>query len=180
MGDIFNNLCRACNTQQNDLLSIFNAQLTEASTTILEMLEYCTPFSVENSKMCPDYICYNCVKRLEISYHFLKRYKLAQQEFEVSHKLLHEKGNIDNTQQTTLPHKDEMYEEYFGKASIVQYTVALKNDLVAKNTESTTNLPPAADVNELCPLCGKTFFTEKALNLHLKIFHKQKHTTSLA
>uniref|UniRef100_A0A1A9UHV2 ZAD domain-containing protein n=1 Tax=Glossina austeni TaxID=7395 RepID=A0A1A9UHV2_GLOAU len=145
MSDIFNNLCRACNTQQNDLLSICNTQLTGASTTILEMLEYCTPSSVENSKMCPEYICYNCAKRLEISYHFLKRYKLAQQEFEVSHKLLHQKENIDNVQQTMLPHKDEMYEEFFGKASLVQYTVALKNNLVAKNTRSTTNLSPAAD-----------------------------------
>uniref|UniRef100_A0A1A9WB07 Uncharacterized protein n=1 Tax=Glossina brevipalpis TaxID=37001 RepID=A0A1A9WB07_9MUSC len=179
MVDIFNNLCRACNTQQNDLLSIYNPRLTDASPSILEMLEYCTPLSVKNSKMYPEYICFDCVKRLEISYQFLRRYNLAQQEFEVSHELLQEKENINNIHEMTVAPEGEMYED-FGKKSTVEYTVSVKDDVIVGNTDSTTNLSPTMDVTELCPLCGKTFFTEKALNLHLKIFHKQKSKTSLA
>lgn len=80
--DIFNNLCRSCNIEKQQMLNIFTTKEFNHSISIKEMLEYCLQTTITKDNKYPQCICYDCIKQLEISYRFLKRFNLAQKEFE--------------------------------------------------------------------------------------------------
>lgn len=197
--DLFRNLCRCCNTEQKQLVNIFEQDLKGLTTSIPSMLEYCTsePLVKDDLKYPPS-ICYACIKQLEICYRFLKRFHLAQNEFDAVYmqevrrrrrslveNYEDEKKVAESRQMLTgISHSAGDKQIATGEPNIptVQYTdpqhssyrldLANEQDVVniIKPKSETTASPPAL----LCCICHKTFYTTKALNLHLKLYHKQK------
>lgn len=184
--DILNNLCRVCNIKKERLVNIYDIE--ESSKLIKSKLEYCLQTTLKEELKYPKFICYDCVKQLEISYRFIKRFQLSRTEFEESHKCLqrHYSGKVDLH---ILNSAETQYVDI--KKCPLEASVNSKNTIDnAHNVSSITSIPikiehalkinyisecPAEErkSTEICPLCNKMFFTKKALNLHTKLSHKQ-------
>ncbi|XP_037811055.1 uncharacterized protein LOC119603173 [Lucilia sericata] len=196
--EIFSNLCRSCNIEKEKLVNIHNSK----QTSIMEMLEYCLQTTIINEPKFPQFICYDCIKQLEISYRFIKRFNLAQREFEETYERLQKigtKANIDSPIEVTIEetHGEELEEKSVHVVSEDSIKTADKliinssdiylplketkpiqqlSDFIASTSSPNTEVPSAHVTSPaiICSLCSKSFFTTKALHLHLKLSHKQK------
>ncbi|XP_023295228.2 uncharacterized protein LOC111678195 [Lucilia cuprina] len=200
--EIFYNICRSCNIEKLKLVNIHNSK----QTSIMEMLEYCLQKTITNEPNFPQFICYDCIKQLEISYRFIKRFHLSEREFEETYERLQKidmKANIDSPKEASIEetHDEEVEEKsvpvvpedsietvdkFINNSSDVYLPLKEKkpvqrlSDFTA-STNSPNNEVPSAHVTSpaiICSLCSKLFFTSKALHLHLKLSHKQKTANS--
>uniref|UniRef100_A0A1I8PMF8 C2H2-type domain-containing protein n=1 Tax=Stomoxys calcitrans TaxID=35570 RepID=A0A1I8PMF8_STOCA len=173
------------------------------SHNIVKMLEYCTGGTLQDSNIYPPWICFMCIKQLEICFRFLKRYDLAQKEFEASHNqfqeessdfqsaLLDEDGKVEKRichanlstnaefSETSISSKQNTLEPSAVQAPISEYSSSEGTTFGYRDSsqEPGVSLEGARNsyVDVVCSICNKTFLTGKGLNLHLKLYHKQKN-----
>lgn len=191
--DILNNLCRSCNMEKQRLINIHNIQTCLKVPSTKDMLEYCIQTTITSESKYPDFICYDCVKQLEISYRFIKRFRLSQTEFDETHSRLHKiieinNGCINNAvvvgaiDDECVTQSMNTFEDLENQTeNVIENTGIFSNQLntqINSNIIGSANSSSAAAFDNLpaiiCSFCNKTFFTKKALNLHLKLSHKQK------
>ncbi|XP_065363325.1 uncharacterized protein LOC135956700 [Calliphora vicina] len=203
--EIFNNnLCRSCNIEKQKLLNIHS----NSQASLKLMLEYCFQTTITDESKYPKFICYDCVKQLEISYRFMKRFHLAQTEFEETYSHLQRicvdvnddcvtEHPIDDTineelEGHTMMACDDLVKHSISADKIIQKSpdiylplndtkhIKLIHNSKASTSSSIIDSPSTNDNLPAitCSLCNKTFFTTKALNLHLKLSHKQKISNS--
>lgn len=203
--EIFHNLCRCCNSEKENVLNIHSNKTYNYSEPIINMLQYCLQATVSDEHKYPALICYDCVKQLEISYKFIRRFRLSQAEFEETYKHVQEisdkslqykvdenvcsitnKNDINKISSEPDAHALEQI-KILDKIDIsTEIGLPLKNLKQEKKIHDekiTPSLPtifvaPKADTlpDIICYVCHKTFFTTKALNLHLKLKHKGKYS----
>lgn len=196
------NVCRTCNTEDSTLVNIFAPQENQAVPNLAYMLEYCTQTKPEDNSKYPQGICYNCIKQLEISYRFLKRFRLAQNEFNEAHIYL--QGSIEavcnkevesevtpcqepEQMRTNLNLRQNKLPQFIDNVKCQKLVVEIPDEyLQPTHTQLSTEIhesgiqmtcfKPKLESSQaiICHICHKSFFTAKALNLHLKINHKQK------
>lgn len=203
--EIFHNLCRCCNSEKQNVLNIHSNEAYNDSELIINMLQYCLQATISYEPKYPALICYDCVKQLEISYIFIKRFRLSQTEFEEAYKHVQEisdeslQYNIDENvcSITNKNAKNKISSEYDENALeqvkvLDKIEISNEIDLPLKNLKTKNEIhdekvspslptifvaPPAATLPDIiCYVCHKSFFTTKALNLHLKLKHKGKYS----
>lgn len=178
--DIFNNLCRSCKTEQENVINIFSGGNKDATPSLVMMLEYCTGVAPSNHSKYSPFICFGCTKELAICYRFLKRYKESQKEFDNAHNIhLSKIKEImqPTTDGETLKSHDARISKPVSRPSKMLHasispttTYGQENrfyigNIALKNAEIPSALP--------CDECIKTFLTKKALQLHVKLYHKK-------
>lgn len=182
-----------------------NTIVCNNSESVINMLEYCLQITLLNEPKYPPLICYDCFKQLEISHRFIKRFRLSQTEFEEAYKQVQEINeetiqcnideNICNTsdkldRNKTSPDSKRNSLERFNIPDEVEISTEINmtikdvvpenlinNKKISENLHGIYDDSPADKFPNIgCYICHKTFFTTKALNLHLKLKHKEKYS----
>ena len=169
------------------------------------MLQYCLQATVSCEPKYPVLICCDCVKQLEISYKFIKRFRLSQTEFEEAHKHVQEisdkslqykvdendctitnknainkiscESNANALEQVKILDKIEISTEIDLPLKNLKQKNVIHDVKISPSLPTIFVAPPADTLPDIiCYICHKTFFTTKALNLHLKLKHKGKYS----